>query len=79
MEVVSTPPSYVMGERRETPRTSRLVGPGWARQGEGHVLEICLRHNHKDDHILMYPCCIMCSLNIHEKQLVLIDNYVNYW
>jgi hypothetical protein len=41
------------------------------------MLEICTRGNHRDDHISWYLGCIMCSLNIHERQLVLIGNYVN--
>jgi hypothetical protein len=41
------------------------------------MLEICPRGNHKDDHISLYPWCIMCSLNIHERQLILIGYCVN--
>ena len=35
------------------------------------MLEICPRGNRKDDHISMYSCLTKCSLNIHERQLVL--------
>jgi len=43
-----------------------------------HLLEICPRGNHRNGHISLYSRLIKCSLNIHKRQLVLIDNYVNF-
>ena len=56
--------------------TSRIC---WCLKIGTEMLEIRPRGNHEDDYISIYPCYIMCSLNISmKKQLVLIDDYVNY-
>jgi len=72
-EVFNAP--RMMGRVHAHPHLTNQTG---SRSRTG-VLEICLRANHEDDHIFMYPCCIMCSLNISmKKQFLLIDDYVNY-
>ena len=46
-------------------------------RGDDETVGNMRRGNYRDDHISLYLWLMKCSLNIHERQLVLIDNYVN--